>query len=237
MKTKLNIGKNIVWAVLPSRMVIFLAFQAIIALIFQSWEDSQTYWLLSATLTNTVSIILLVVLFRAEGKCFFSIFNFKKHTFKKDLAIFSALLLVAIPLVMLPNLILPGLFGKSANFATEILFKPLNNILLWVLLFLFPISIGLAELSTYFMYVMPKLKSRIKSKTLAILLPVIFLSIQHCTLPLVFDLSFIALRALVFLPFAAFVGISTHKRPSLFPFFVVLHVLLDMGTVAMFFIS
>ena len=66
MKTKLNIGKNIVWAVLPSRLVLFLVFQAIIALIFRSWEDSQTYWLLSATFTNIVSIILLVVLFRAD---------------------------------------------------------------------------------------------------------------------------------------------------------------------------
>jgi hypothetical protein len=153
------------------------------------------------------------------------------------LAVFSALLLVAIPLVIFPNMLLPGLFGQTEDFATEILFKPLNNILLWILLFFFPISIGMAELSTYFMYVMPKLKSLIKSKTLAILLPVIFLSIQHCTLPLVFDWSFIALRALVFLPFAAFVGIATHKRPSLFPFFVLLHVLLDLGTVAMFFIS
>lgn len=237
MTTKLNIGKNIVWAVLPSRLILFLVFQAIIALIFQSWEESQTYWLVSATLTNIVSIIILVVLFRADGGCFFSIFNFNKLSFKKDLAIFVALLAVAIPLVMMPNLFLPGLFGKSEEFATEILFKPLNNTLLWVFLFLFPLSIGLAELSTYFMYVMPKLRSQIKSKMLSILLPVIFLSIQHCTLPLVFDFSFVTYRALVFLPFAAFVGIALHKRPSLFPFFIVLHILLDMGTVAMFFIS
>lgn len=237
MTTKLNIGKNIVWAVLPSRMILFLVFQAIIALIFQSWEDSQTYWLVSATLTNIVSVILLSVLFRAEGRCFFSIFSFKKLTFKKDLAIFVAILVVAIPLVMMPNLLLPGLFGQNEDFATEILFKPLNNTLLWVILFLFPLSIGLAELSTYFMYVMPKLKSQLKSKMLSIALPVIFLSIQHCTLPLVFDMSFVAYRALVFLPFAAFVGIALHKRPRLFPFFALLHVLLDMGTVAMFFIS
>lgn len=87
------------------------------------------------------------------------------------------------------------------------------------------------------MYVMPELKLKLKSKVLPIILPVIFLSIQHCTLPLVFDVSFILYRAVVFLPFAAFVGITLHKRPSLFPFFVVLHILLDMGTVAMFFIS
>jgi ABC-type multidrug transport system permease subunit len=41
---------------LPGRLILFLFFQAIIALITRSWESSEKYWLLTATLTNLVSL-------------------------------------------------------------------------------------------------------------------------------------------------------------------------------------
>ncbi len=63
------------------------------------------------------------------------------------------------------------------------------------LLIAFPLSIGLAELPTYFGYVMPQLKAGVKHKWLALLLPTLFLSVQHCTLPLVFDIKFIFFSA------------------------------------------
>jgi hypothetical protein len=95
----------------------------------------------------------------------------------------------------------------------------------------------MAELATYFRYIMPKLALRFKREWLAVLLPVLFLSIQHCTLPFVPDFSFILYRALAFLPFAALIGVSIHYRPSLFIYFAILHGLLDFGTALMFFIE
>lgn len=73
-----------------------------------------------------------------------------------------------------------------------------------------------------------------KTKWLAILLPILLLSVQHCTLPFIPDMSFILYRALVFLPFAALIGISINYRPSLFPYFAVLHGIMDFGTSYMF---
>ena len=82
------------------------------------------------------------------------------------------------------------------------MFCPIESWMVYVLMVAFPITIVFAELATYFVYVMPRLQSRIKSKWFAILLPVLFLSIQHCTLPFIPDFSFILYRGLVFLPFA-----------------------------------
>ena len=51
-------------------------FQALIAWWSRSWETSSKYWLLTATLTNLVSITLLILLFRREGKSYFHLFSF-----------------------------------------------------------------------------------------------------------------------------------------------------------------
>ena len=63
---------------------------------------------------------------------------------------------------------------------------------------------------------------------------VLFLSLQHITLPFIPDLKFILYRGLVFLPFAALIGIALYKRPTLFPYFAILHGVMDMGTAVMF---
>ncbi|MEZ5072352.1 MAG: VOC family protein [Bacteroidales bacterium] len=77
------------YALLPSRLLLFLLFQTGLALLFRSWERSQWYWLVTATLTNVVSIALLVVLFRREGSRFLDLFRFRKESLKRDLLLFS----------------------------------------------------------------------------------------------------------------------------------------------------
>ncbi|MCU0460381.1 MAG: hypothetical protein MUE37_15000, partial [Bacteroidales bacterium] len=100
----------------------------------------------------------------------------------------------------------------------------------------FPVTIALAELATYFGYIMPRLRAGFKSGVPALLLPVLFLSLQHMTLPFIPDLTFILYRAVVFLPFALLIGIAIYRRPSLFPYFAILHGIMDFGTAVMFLI-
>jgi hypothetical protein len=222
---------------LGSRLVLFLVFQAMIALWISSWERSENYWLLTATLTNMVSIALLIVLFRREGNNYFRIFSFNRASLKKDLLIFAGLALLSIPLVMLPGHFLSMVIWGDPDVPTGMMFGPVEEWLVCLLIVAFPITIAMSELATYFRYIMPKLALRFKREWLAVLLPVLFLSIQHCTLPFVPDFSFILYRALAFLPFAALIGVSIHYRPSLFIFFAILHGLLDFGTALMFLIQ
>ena len=114
------------------------------------------------------------------------------------------------------------------------MFSSIEKWVVYPLLIAFPVTIAFAELATYFVYVMSKLKEQLKIKWLAVLLPVIFLSIQHCTLPFIPDLNFIMYRGLVFLPFAILIGVSIYYRPSLFIYFAILHGVMDFGTALMF---
>jgi len=219
---------------LVSRLALFIVFQAFIALLVNSWEASEKYWLLTATLTNIVSINLLFILFKRDGNSYFNIFSFSRASLKKDLFIFLGLALVSVPIVFVPGYFLSIMIWGDPNVPTGMMFGPIEKWLVYILLVAFPVTIAFSELATYFVYLMPKLKKQLKVKWLAVLLPIIFLSIQHCTLPFIPDLNFILYRALVFLPFAILIGVSIYYRPSLFIYFAILHGIMDFGTTLMF---
>lgn len=230
-------SKTAVLLMLVSRLTLFLVFQAIVALLANSWEVSEKYWLLSATLTNLVSIALLFILFKLDGENYFGIFSFSRANMKNDLLVFLGLAIVTVPLVFLPGYFLSVMLWDDPNIPTQMMFAPIEKWLVYILLITFPITVSMAELATYFVYIMPKLKEQFNMKWLAILIPVLFLSIQHCTLPFIPDIDFIIYRALVFLPFASLIGISIYYRPSLFIYFAILHGILDFGTALMFLIE
>lgn len=216
-----------------SRLVLFAFFQLAIAMILSSWIESEKYWLLIATLTNIISIALLILLLKREGNRYLALFHFNKNKWVKDLLVFLGLVALSIPLVLLPSALLSQWLWGNDIYFQQILFQPLPVYLMYFLLVAFPVTIAFAELATYFGYIMPRLKNNVKHKWIALLLPVIFLSLQHSTLPLVFDLKFIIFRGITYLPFALMLGISLYKRPSLLPYLAILHGLLDFMTVMM----
>lgn len=220
-------------AMLASRLILFLFFQTLIALIASSWDTSEKQWILTATLTNIVSIILLYLLFRKDGQRYLDIFRFSRSEFKKDILVFIGLALISLPVVFVPGYFISKLIWIDPTVPTEKMFGPIENWLVYILLIAFPVTIAFAELATYFGYIMPRLRKQMKAKWPAVFLPVLFLSIQHCTLPFIPDISFIIYRALVFFPFAILIGVSIYYRPSLFPYFAILHGLLDFGTAYM----
>ncbi len=209
-----------------SRLVLFALFQALIALVLNSWRESEKYWLLTATLTNIISVVLLIALFRQEGTKYLSIFRFTKE-WKQDLKIFIGLALLSMPMVLVPSLVLSTWLWGNVTYYHQVLFQPIPVYLVYVLLVAFPVTIGFAELATYFGYIMPRLKRNVHPQWLAFVLPVFFLSIQHCTLPLLFETKFILFRGLMYLPFSLMLGIALYKRPSLLPFLAILHGLMD----------
>lgn len=222
---------------LASRLVLFMVFQAMIALFANSWETSEKYWLLTATLTNIVSIALLFILFKRDGIKYLRIFSFNKASIKKDSIIFLGLAIASVLIVFVPSYFLSILIWGDPNIPTQMMFIPIQKWLVYILLIAFPLTITFAELATYFKYIMPRLKKQFNVKWFAILLPVLFLSIQHCTLPFIPDLTFIIYRALAFLPFAILIGVSIYIRPSLFIYFAILHGVLDFGTALMYLIN
>jgi hypothetical protein len=212
--------------VLSSRLILFLLFQMVIALFLSSWLKSIRFWPLTATITNVLSIIILNFLLKKEKILFSSLFRFQKAKIRNDIIWSVILLIISVPLAIVPSLALSNLLWGNTEYYHQILFQPVNKILLYFLLIAYPITTGLAELTTYFGYVMPRIKDQLKTHWIIVALPVIAFSVQHCTLPLVFEAKFIFFRGIMYLLFSLVFGFSIYKRPSLLPLLVILQVLI-----------
>jgi hypothetical protein len=227
------------WLMLFSRSVLFVLFEALIALILaatgntSAWDESARWWTFMAFLANFVSIYLLVRLFNAEGKRFFDLFKFSRAEWKKDLLWFIVFSIVAMPVVGAPREPLAAAIFGDATIATNMLFRPLPT---WafVLSFLFPLTIAFAELPTYFGYCMPRLEAQLKNGWVAWLIASFFLAAQHMFLPLILNSGYLLWRFGMFLPFALLTGFALKLRPSLLPYFVIMHALLDVTTVLVY---
>jgi membrane protease YdiL (CAAX protease family) len=223
------------WLVLPSRLVLFAATQAVFALVFAlagsaaAWDRSVAWWMYSAVVANVVCFVALVALFRRDGGSYGDLWKFDRITWWKDLLLSIAGLAVAGPIAILPMQWLGAAFLGSYDAAIATLFQPLPVWALWLAL-LFPLTMPFGELAIYFGYAMPRLERRIGSGWLAWLLASLALSLQHAALPLVVDGPFIAWRALMYLPFALYIGLVVKWRPRLLPFLMIGHGLIDVST-------
>jgi membrane protease YdiL (CAAX protease family) len=224
--------------ILSSRLILFFSFQFLFYLLLKlygssdAWRESQGWWMIAVLLTNIISIFVLVFLLKKEGLSFGKVFRFTKKGWRKDLIISLSLLIIAIPISVFPNLWISNLLWGSTEPALALLFRPLP---LWavVVSFMFPITQAFAELPTYFGYVMPRLKKQLNNGWMAWAIASFFLALQHIALPFIWDGKFLLWRLGMFLPFAFFLGLCLKIRPRLFPYFMIAHGILDIGTVMM----
>jgi hypothetical protein len=234
------LSRSAPWWMLVSRSLLFLLFQALIALLLNltggasGWAGSVKWWLFAVILTNFVCVALLVFLFRAEGKRYLDLFRFSRPTLKLDLVWLFGVFIIGTPIMAAPMTFLAGAIFGDPSVPNATMFQPLPA---WALAvgILFPLTIALAELPTYFGYSMPRLAAQLKSGWLAWLLASFFLAAQHMFLPFVPDGRFILWRLGMFLPFALFTGLVLKFRPTLLPYLVILHGLLDLSTWAVYF--
>jgi hypothetical protein len=227
------------WLMLISRSALFLIFQVAIAALFwlggsrNPWGESSRWWMIFVILANFVSIYLLVHAFRAEGKRFLDILRFSRQTLKTDLLWLASTSIIGLPIVAAPMGNLAVAIYGDAMTPIRLLFQPIPAWALAVGL-LFPLTIGFAELTTYFGYVMPRLAVQLRSGWAAWLLASLFLGVQHCFLPLILDGRYLLWRGGMYLPFALFAGLLLKLRPSLLPYFAVIHTLIDISVVSVY---
>lgn len=222
---------------LVSRSLLFLGFQVLVWIILlalgvqNAWTESARWWVFAVITANLVCIYFLNRLFKAEGQRFWDIFRFSKKTVWKDLLWFVLASVVGIPIMGLPMMYLPPLIFGDAMIPVNMMFQELP---VWALVIglLFPVTIALAELPLYYGYVMPRLSEQLKSGWVAWLICAFFLALQHIFLPLIFNGQFILYRFVLYLPFALFLGLVIKLRPSLLPYFVIVHALLDLATLS-----
>jgi hypothetical protein len=221
------------WIMLIIRLVLFALVQALIAGIFwlagtqDAWEEAARWWLFGVIVTNAITILLLVRLFRREGQGFLDVFRFRRESLWMDLAISIGGLLLTAPVAVYPSIALAERFFGSNEVPVGMMFRPIPT---WAVLvgLLFPVTIAFAELPNYFGYAMPRLEGQLGNGWLAWVLASLALSLQHVTLPLILDGRFILWRALMFLPLALYLGLLLKIRPRLLPYMAIGHFLIDL---------
>lgn len=217
-----------------SRLVLFAVCQAFFAIGFafsgkaQPWQASIAWWPVSATISNLINLFLLDRMARREGMQFKDLFRVEQHSFWRELLICLGVFVVSAPLSVVPNIALGNLLFGDVNAASALFFRPLPFAVVLVFsLLLFPITIALTEIPTYYSYAMPRLTALTSRSWGMVILTGFVHAAQHITLPLIFDWRFILWRLLMFLPFALFLAAVMRWRPRLLPYLMVGHGLLD----------
>jgi membrane protease YdiL (CAAX protease family) len=178
------------WLLLPMRLVLFALFQVVIALVAwrwtaDPWATSIIWWPFGVLITNVVTVAVLIKLFAAEGKSYFSLFRIDRAEFKSDLLPVLGLTVVMVALAVVPNILLAILLFGSAEAPADMFIKTMPYWAASFLLLTFPVTIALAELPVYLGYIMPRLEQATGRPALAIALTAFFTAAQHIPMPLI----------------------------------------------------
>ena len=226
-------GGGILLLALSMRLVLFAVFQAIVAVMLlasgvdRPWSASAAWWPFSAAATSVVTFAFLRWRARREGFSLAPFYRPVRESVRTDILLTLAVAAVGGTLAVAGSIFLVPVFFSDPHSANALLIQPLPLWAAIVALLVFPISVALTELPLYFGYAQPRVTRLTGMAWVGIVIPALFLSAQHATLPLIFDPAFIAWRASMFLGFALVLGWALWKRPRLLPYLIVVHFLLD----------
>jgi membrane protease YdiL (CAAX protease family) len=233
-------SKKAPWFMLFSRIILFFSVQLIFAVGFflagssSAWDDSANWWPVTVAIADLICLALLIRLFKAEGRSYWSLFRIERTHILGDLLLLLVMTVLIAPVAYFPNVWLGQLLFGDPNATLDLFVRPMPMWAMFFVIVLFPVLQGLTELPNYFGYVMPRIEAQGVNKWLAVLLPAFMLGLQHIAVPFLFNWDFILWRGLMYIPFAIVTGIFFHWRPRLLPYFVVIHILMNMSFAAMF---
>lgn len=229
------LGARRVWWALFLRSLLAVGCQALFAIGFlingdsSPWRSAADWWLASFAVAEAVNLWLLRRWARAEGIALRDVYNLNRESWRRDIKWLALALVVAVPLGLFPNLLLAQALWADPATAGDLTFRAVPILAAWLMIGLFPIIHALTELPTYFGYVMPRLQALTGRPWMPLLVTSAVLSAQHMFLPLLFDWRYIVWRLLMFLPFALWFGWIVKRRPTVLPYLVVAHALLDLS--------
>lgn len=212
---------------LACQVLAFLGF--LVAGVAEPWRTAADYWLASFAVGEVVNLAILGRLLRREGLGLRSLLLPRTSDRRGDLLWLALALAVSGPLAMAPNLLLGQALWGSAEVGADLAFRPIEPTVAAVLVVAFPLVHAATELPTYFGYLLPRLQAASGRTWLPALACALALSAQHVFLPLLPDPRFVLWRLLMFLPFALWLGFVLHRRPTVLPWLVGAHVLLDLS--------
>ena len=213
---------------LPVRSIIFLfIFVVGSRIVGKSVDDISNWWSIAATVVNILILLLLICIASKEGRTFRELINYQKgQTKARDIVIVSLIaLFVGMGFMYLAGFLIYGSFMPRISLT---LIAPIPKALAILNLLLLPVTTALAEDGLYLGYDV----NRIEKKWAAIAFPAFFYALQHCFIPTLFDVRYMAYRFLSFLPLTVIFCFHYRRNRNPVPIMVG-HAILDLAT-AMF---
>lgn len=199
----------------PFRSILFIVFGYISFWIFKGQNaglaETARWWPLSFIVVNLLTIGLLALLLKKEGKTFLDIIN-KERKPNGDLK--DTLWIVPLMLV----LGIGGLLGFSLLVTGHLPASTLQPVPLWAAvtaLVLLPATVIVAEIPFYLGYCAPRLEQQCGNRVFSIVYPLFFFALQHSFIPLLWDVRHLFVRFLIFIPLLIFIGIRYSKNRDL----------------------
>lgn len=209
---------------LPVRSVLFLLIFVIGAAVTGKAVDEITNrWTVVVTAVNVITIALLVIAARRSGMTYKELINYKRGvtSVRGVIGMIVIVFLLGMGCMYLTAFLL---YGTVMPEPAVKMAAPIPAVLAVINFLLFPVTVPFAEDGLYLGYGV----NRIKNDTLAIIVPAFFFAVQHCFIPVFFDVRYILYRFLSFLPLTLVLCWHYRKHRNPLPIMVG-HGLIDMS--------
>ena len=211
---------------MPIRSVLFvLIFVVAAAVSGRGLEGVANIWSVAASVLNIVTIVALVFVSRNHGG-FSELIGLKKGvtSAKQIVGMIFLVLFVGMFFMYLAGFLCYGIIPYGA----PMMIAPVPAVLAVINLLVLPVSTALAEDSLYLGCGV----RQIDNKYLSIIVPAFFFAVQHCFIPMLFDLRFMAYRFLSFLPLTVILCIHYRKHQNPLPIMIG-HAVIDLASSGM----
>lgn len=213
------------YLLLPVRCIIFfLIFTLGAHIAGKTTDEVSSWWSIAASIVNILMIILLAVAAKRRGGSYRELINYRKgHSRSKRMIIFITVLVVT----GMSGMLLSGLlfYGTLMPEASLRMTAPVPVVLAAANMLVLPVSSALAEDGLY----LGAGTGSIENKFASVAVPAFFYAVQHCFIPLLFDIRYMAFRALSFLPLTVIFCIYYRKKKDPLPL-MASHAILDFAT-------
>jgi membrane protease YdiL (CAAX protease family) len=194
---------TLLWA----RLGFAVAVQAIVAWVFflrgvaTPWLSTAPWWTVYSTLIDIGCLLALTYWMRRERGRLSDLVGTQPARLGRDFLIGLAYAAGILPLAILGGFLGTALIYGAAPGPIPIgplpLVGALYSFLVW------PVMWAITEEVTYLGYVLPRLETLTGRTSIALVMVVLFWSVQHCAMPLRFDMRFMLWRAITSLPVVA----------------------------------
>ena len=211
---------------IPVRCIVFiLVFVLGAAIMGKDVSSISNWWTTVVTIVNILTVVMLVVFAKKNGKTYLELINYKKGNTKIRQVVITT---IVIFLVGIGGMYLAGFLCYGViPYASPMMIEPVPAALAVINFLLLPVTTALAEDGLYLGCGV----NGFKNKIAAIAVPAFFYALQHCFIPVLWDPRYIIYRFLSYLPLTIILCWYYHKKRNPLPAMVG-HALIDVMTVA-----